>query len=142
MHLEVQVVREGYEDVRGKPKLCNFWVGEERVRKNLLKEIPELIDAVVGRVTEGCKKTVPDRDGQMRRRVNSKPGLKRRCFMNIRGWKEFFKWKNGAGAGGISEERAEGGLGARRPRANNLLTHGQRTIRMDSGDKRHGAKSQ
>ena len=66
MHLEVQVVGEGYKNVRGKTKLGNFWVREERVRKNLLKEVPELIDAVVGRVAEGSEKTMPDWNGQVR----------------------------------------------------------------------------
>ena len=64
--MEVQVVGEGYENVGGKTKLGNFWVREERVRKNLLKEVPELIDAVVGRVAKGSEETVPDWNGQVR----------------------------------------------------------------------------
>ena len=62
--------------------------------------------------------------------------------MNIRGWEEFFKRENGAGASGVSQERTERGLRAGRSRADNLFAHGQGAIRMDSGDEWHGAESQ
>ena len=56
--------------------------------------------------------------------MNSEPGLERRRLMNIRGWEEFFKRENGAGASGISQERAERRLRAGGPRADNLFAHG------------------